>query len=88
VLPSTTTTRGCIAQTTTADGVGTRSRSSRQPRSSRGTRTRTRPDDDGARTQQATHQYARDFDSVVAAGKCGAEVVDAMTEKYPELEDP
>jgi glyoxylase-like metal-dependent hydrolase (beta-lactamase superfamily II) len=46
------------------------------------------PDDDGARTLQATRQYIRDFDSVVAAGKGGAEVVDAMTEKYPELGNP
>jgi len=46
------------------------------------------PDDDGARTLQATRQYIRDFDSVVAASKRAAEVVDAMTEKYPELRNP
>jgi glyoxylase-like metal-dependent hydrolase (beta-lactamase superfamily II) len=46
------------------------------------------PDDDGARTLQATRQYIRDFDSVVAASMGGAEVVDAMTEKYPELGNP
>jgi glyoxylase-like metal-dependent hydrolase (beta-lactamase superfamily II) len=43
------------------------------------------PDDDGARTLQATRQYIRDFDSVVAQSSGGAEVVDAMTEKYPDL---
>jgi hypothetical protein len=46
------------------------------------------PDDEGARTLQATRQYIRDFDSMVAASKGGAEVVDAMTEKYPELGNP
>jgi glyoxylase-like metal-dependent hydrolase (beta-lactamase superfamily II) len=46
------------------------------------------PDDDGARTLQATRQYIRDFDSVVAASSGGAEVVDAMTEKYPRLGNP
>jgi hypothetical protein len=46
------------------------------------------PDDDGARTLLATRQYIQDFDSVVAASKGGAEVVDAMTEKYPELGNP
>jgi glyoxylase-like metal-dependent hydrolase (beta-lactamase superfamily II) len=46
------------------------------------------PDDDGARTLQATRQYIRDFDSTVAASKGGAEVVEAMTEKYPELGNP
>jgi glyoxylase-like metal-dependent hydrolase (beta-lactamase superfamily II) len=42
-------------------------------------------DDDGARTLQATRQYIRDFDTVVAESKSAAEVVDAMTEKYPTL---
>jgi glyoxylase-like metal-dependent hydrolase (beta-lactamase superfamily II) len=46
------------------------------------------PDDDGARTLQATRQYIRDFDSAVAASSGGAEVVDAMTEKYPHLGNP
>jgi glyoxylase-like metal-dependent hydrolase (beta-lactamase superfamily II) len=46
------------------------------------------PDDDGARTLPTTRQYIRDFDSLVAASSGGAEVVDAMTEKYPELGNP
>jgi glyoxylase-like metal-dependent hydrolase (beta-lactamase superfamily II) len=43
------------------------------------------PDDDGARTIQATRQYILDFDSVVSASKDGAATVAAMTEKYPDL---
>jgi hypothetical protein len=39
-------------------------------------------------TLQATRQYIRDFDSVVAASKGGAEVVDAMTEKHAGLGNP
>lgn len=46
------------------------------------------PDDDGPRTLQATRQYIRDFDSVVAASSAGRQVVDAMTEKYPDLGNP
>jgi hypothetical protein len=46
------------------------------------------PDDDGARTLRATRRYIRDFNSTVAASRGGAEVVDAMTEKYPELGNP
>jgi hypothetical protein len=45
-------------------------------------------DDDGARTLQATRQYIRDFDSAVATSKGGAEVVEAMAEKYPDLGNP
>ena len=46
------------------------------------------PDDDAARTLQATRQYIRDFDAVVAGSKSGAETVSAMTEKHPDLGNP
>jgi glyoxylase-like metal-dependent hydrolase (beta-lactamase superfamily II) len=46
------------------------------------------PDDDGARTLEATRRYIRDFDAAVAASGGGAEVVDAITEKYPDLGNP
>jgi glyoxylase-like metal-dependent hydrolase (beta-lactamase superfamily II) len=46
------------------------------------------PDDDAARTLEATRRYIRDFDATVAASKSGAEVVEAMTEKYPDLGNP
>jgi glyoxylase-like metal-dependent hydrolase (beta-lactamase superfamily II) len=46
------------------------------------------PDDGGARTLQTTRQYIRDFDSAVAASNGGAEVVDAMSEKYADLGNP
>ena len=46
------------------------------------------PDDDGPRTIQATRQYIRHFDSVVASSHDGAATVAAMTEKYPDLGNP
>jgi glyoxylase-like metal-dependent hydrolase (beta-lactamase superfamily II) len=46
------------------------------------------PDDDAARTLEATRQYIRDFDAQVAASASGAQLVEAMTEKYPDLGNP
>jgi glyoxylase-like metal-dependent hydrolase (beta-lactamase superfamily II) len=46
------------------------------------------PDDDAARTLEATRRYIRDFDAQVAGGASGAALVEAMSARYPDLGNP
>jgi hypothetical protein len=46
------------------------------------------PDNDAARTIDATRQYLLDFNETVASSSAGEEVVSKMTAKYPQLGNP